>query len=43
MKRDDLIEIVIVALVVVSLLGIVMSVRGYKNERFKQEILREMK
>jgi hypothetical protein len=43
MKRDDLIEIVIVALVVISLLGIIMSVKGYRNERFKQEILKELK
>jgi hypothetical protein len=43
MKRDDLIEIIIVALVLINLLGIVMSVRGYKNEKLKQEILKELK
>jgi hypothetical protein len=43
MKRDDLIEVVIVALVVVSLLGLLVTVRAYQKEKLKQEILREMK
>ena len=43
MKKDDLIEIVIVALVVVSLLGLLVTVRAYQKEKLKQEILREMK
>jgi hypothetical protein len=43
MKRDDLIEVVIVALVVVSLLGLLVTVRAYQKEKLKQEILRELK
>jgi ABC-type Na+ efflux pump permease subunit len=43
MKKDDLIEIVIVALVVVSLLGLLVTVRAYQKEKLKQEILKELK
>jgi hypothetical protein len=43
MKRDDLIEVVIVALVVVSLLGLLVTVRAYQKEKLKQEILKELK
>ena len=43
MKKDDLIEIVIVALVVVSLLGLLVTVKDYQKERLKQEILKELR
>jgi hypothetical protein len=43
MKKDDLIEVIVVALVVVSLLGLLVTVRAYQKEKLKQEILKELK